>query len=273
MNNRDERKVLDRRFLTAFAVSVFLHVLLIAVSLYLQYLTGFDRLQLKTIDVSLVTLPGPGSPSDADMTEGLPSVPEPVKEPQTSRQSPVPIEPAKPEAVKKVPAKTSEKPKQPKKSPVEDKLKKLEQQVQQKQPSDFERTLARLQQKVQEGPPSDLYKRSGPGSFGLGDGEYGAPVSPYESYLAEVVMIIRQNWSFIPQLIGEKGDIKAYVSMTIQPGGAISDITFDRKSVSEYFNDTAFKAIEKSSPLPPIPEEVGDSALRIGLVFTPQGIE
>lgn len=278
MNNRDKRKAQHRRFFTALTVSVLLHVLLVAGGLYLQYLTGVNRRQLKTVEVSLVMLPGPGSSEEADMADvplAIPE-PEPVPEPPAEQppveQPPVPVEPKKPEPVKKVPKKVPDKPRQPKRAPVEEKLKELEQTAQQKKPSEIERALARLQQEVKKGPPSNLYKRSGPG-LGKGSGNYGAPMSPFESYLVEIAMIIRQNWLFTPQLIRERGNVKAYVAMTIQPDGSVSNIVFDRKSVSEYFNDTVFKAIEKSSPLPPVPEEVSRRALKIGLVFTPQGIE
>ncbi len=270
MNNRDEQNAHERRFFTAFAISVFLHALLVAGSFYLQYLAGLKRPQLKTIEVSLVMLPGAGSPEAVDMSAEQPFEPEaePLQEP------PVQPEPEKkPDPVKTVPKKILDQQKKAEKKTVKDKPKKPEKKVLQKQPSDFEQTLARLRQKVQEGPPSDLYKRSGPGRFGPGDGDSGAPMGPYERYLLEVVTIIRQNWSFTPQLIREKGDVKAYVALTIEPGGRVSGITLDKGSLSDYFNDTVIKAIEKSSPLPPVPEDVGSGSMRIGLVFTPQGIE
>lgn len=270
MNNRDERKASERRFLTAFTLSVLLHVLLVAGSFYLQY--GQKRPQLKTIDVSLVTLQGPGSPEKADMSGEQTAVqepqPEPVPEPPVVTPPVEPEPEKKPERVKKVPKKISEKPKKDDKKP-----KKPGQNAAKKQPSDFERTLEQLREKVRQGPPSDLYKRSGPGRFASGDGEYGAPMGPKERYLVEVVTIIRRNWSFTPQLIRQNGEVRAYVALTISPGGVISNITLDRGSISVYFNDTVIKAIEKSSPLPPVPEEVGSQAMRIGLVFTPQGIE
>ncbi len=270
MNNRDERKASERRFLTAFTLSVLLHVLLVAGSFYLQY--SQKRPQLKTIDVSLVTLQGPGSPEKTDMSEEQVAVqepqPEPVPEPPAATP-PVQAEPEKKsEPVKKAPRKIVEKPKK-----IDKKPKGSGQNVPKSEPSDFDRTLERLRQEVQKGPPSNLYKRSGPGRFAGGDGEYGAPMSPRDRYLVEVVTIIRQNWFFTPQLIRENGEVKAYVALTIDPRGAISNITTDRGSISSYFNDTVIKAIEKSSPLPPVPQEVSAKAMRIGLVFTPQGIE
>lgn len=272
MNNRDERKANERRFLTAFAISVFLHVLLVAGSLYLHYLMGLKRPQLKTIDVSLVTLQGPGSPDESDMIDGQVAVPEAQPEPEPdppAAKPPVQPEPEKKsEPAKKIPKKVADEPEQSEPEPKEPK-----QDVSKKQPSDFERTLERLREKVRRGPPSNLYKRSGPGRFAQGDGEYGAPMGPEERYLVEVVTIIRRNWSFTPQFIRENGEVRAYVALTIDPGGVISNITLDRGSVSKYFNDTVVKAIEKSSPLPPVPQEVSNGPMRIGLVFTPQGIE
>ncbi|MBC8523838.1 MAG: TonB family protein [Chlorobium phaeobacteroides] len=280
MNNRDERNTQTHRFFTVFAVSVLLHVLLVAGSIYLQYVAGLNRSRLSTIEVSLVTLPGPGSPESVDMSDAmpLPPEPEPVQEPEAPQPEVVetPPPPAKPEKRKvdnTVPEKIVRKSVQEKKSSVEERLKKLEQQVEEAQPSDFERQLALLQQKVSKGPPSDRNTRTGPGRFGPGDGEYGAPMSPYERYVVAIQTIIRQNWSFTPQLVGEMGAVKAYVAMTIQPGGTVSDITFDRKSSSQYFDDTVLKAIKKSSPLPPVPGDVSGNALIVRFAFTPQGIE
>ena len=277
MNNRDERKANKHRFLTAITISVFLHVLLVAGSIYLQYLTGMRRPQLKAIDVSLVSLPGPGSSDEVDLSGGQLSVPEPEPEPEFEPVVEEPqVEPdtqKKPEPVKDIPKKVPDKPKKVEPKKVKEKPKEPEKKVRQTKTNDFERTLEKLRQKVQQGPPSNLYKRSGPGRFSSGDGDYGVPMGPYERYLVNVVTIIRQNWSFTPQFIKEKGDIKAYVALTINPTGAITDIMLDRGSISSYFNDTVIKAIETSSPLPPIPENVSYEPVRLGLVFTPQGIE
>jgi len=280
MNNRDERNTQTHRFFTVFAVSVLLHVLLVAGSIYLQYLAGLSRPQLNTIDVTLVTLSGPGSVESVDMSDGLPSPPEPeqVEEPEISQTEvtqppPLPAEPKQRKEVKKVPDKIAEKSSQAKKPSVEDRLKELERQVEQEPLSDFDRKMALLRQKVSKGPPSDLYTRTGPGRSGPGTGEYGVQLSPLERYAVNVREIITRNWSFSPQLIQQKGEVIAYVAMTIQTGGAVSGITFDRNSSSQYFDDTVLKAIEKSSPLPPVPPDVSGKALRIGFVFTPQGIE
>ncbi|ASQ90809.1 hypothetical protein CHL67_07650 [Prosthecochloris sp. GSB1] len=295
MNAGHAGKGEERRLATAFTVSVLLHLFVAALGLFGQYFAGLKRLEPKILDVSLVTLPGPGSPASEERGGGpspvvdeVPAeVPEPVDEPVNEPQKPekptmpepLPEPPQKKdavkEAVKKVPEKPLDTKPEPKPKSPDERVKELEKSVGQRQPSELERTLARLQEQVKKGPPSDLYKRSGPGGIGGGRGEgaYGAPLTPYEQYLVSIATIIQRNWTFTPQLIRETSAVEAYVAMTIQPGGSISNVTFDRRSVSEYFDDTVLKAIERSSPLPPIPADVGSGAMRIGLVFTPRGIE
>lgn len=272
MSSDDERKPENSRLIIAFLISCILHVAFFSAILYLQYRAAQERREFAAIDVSLVALPGPGSPEkpvkdleELSVSEPEPEPdlePDPEPEPE-SEPEPLPEKP-EPTEVKKEPLKIPEKPVEEKK-PAEKKPK--------KQQGDFEKTLERLRKQVQEGPPSDLYRRTGPGRFGPGDGDYGAPLSAREQYLVEVVSIIRRNWSFTPQLIRQGGKVKTYVAMTIETGGVISDIRIDRGSVSSYFDDTVIKAIEKSSPLPPVPMSVDNKALRIGLAFTPEGIE
>ena len=266
MSSGDEREPENSRLVTAFTISCILHLVFFSALLYLQYRAAEERREFTAIDVSLVALPGPGSPEKPDKDMEELSVPEPEPEPipeDTPEKPKAPEKKAPPEI--KEPQKVPDKPVEKKKKPEEEKPK--------KQLGDFEKTLERLRKQVQEGPPSDLYKRSGPGRFGPGDGDYGAPLSAREQYLVEVVTIIRQNWSFTPQLIRERGKVKTYVALTIETGGVISDIMIDRGSISSYFDDTVIKAIEKSSPLPPVPMSVDNKALRIGLAFTPEGIE
>ena len=258
----------NRRFVGAFIVSVVLHLALAALGFLGQQLSDGVRPEPKILDVSLVTLPGPGSTEPEKPLSAKAPVIDPVPEPVETVPPPEPVK-------KKSPKKVVEKPrkdvtgKKKKEEPIDNRLKELRERVEQNPPDDFQQALARLQEKVKQGQPSDLYKRSGPGA-----GAYGAPMTPYEKYLVRIAGIIQRNWSFTPRLIRGGAVIEAYVALTIQPGGSVSNVVFDRKSVSEYFNDTVLKAIEKSSPLPSVPEEVGRrEALRIGLVFTPQGIE
>lgn len=302
----EERGGEQKRFLTALFVALFFHAGVLA--LLMMPMKGRE-FPARIVNVSLVSglpvsedLAGAAEPGDetplpavepeavvepVQKPEPLPEPePEPIAEPEPEAPQPVAVpEPVKPEpvaapvAIPEEPApsrnETPEAPVTPEPVPdpdagLQSALEKLRSKVTDSRPSDLERKLARLQKKVEEaGPPSSLYRRSGRGNGGEGM----PPLTPYDSYLSTAVGIITGNWSFSASLIRETGVVEAYVAITVGIDGSIQDITFDRPSVSGYFNQTVTKALERSSPLPVVPPDVSIRPMRIGLIFTPGGIE
>jgi len=291
----EERGGERKRFLKALFVALFFHAGVLA--LLMMPMKG-SEFPARIVNVTLVSglpvsedLAGalePGDETPLPVVEPKPTFeaaekpeplaePEPLPEPEPEVPQPVAVpEPVKPEpvaapvAIPEEPApsrnETPEAPVTPEPAPVPDPdaglqsaLEKLRSKVTDSRPSDLERKLARLQKKVEEaGPPSSLYRRSGRGNGG---------------YLSTAVGIITSNWSFSTSLIREAGVVEAYVAITVGIDGSIQDITFDRPSVSGYFNQTVTKALERSSPLPVVPPDVSIRPMRIGLIFTPGGIE
>lgn len=302
----EERGGERKRFLKALFVALFFHAGVLA--LLMMPMKG-SEFPARIVNVTLVSglpvsedLAGslePGNETPLPVVEPEPTVeaaekpeplaePEPLPEPEPEVPQPVAVpEPVKPEpvaepvAIPEEPAPSRDEtpvaPVTPKPAPVPDPdaglqsaLEKLRSKVTDSRPSDLERKLARLQKKVEEaGPPSSLYRRSGRGNGGEGM----PPLTPYDSYLSTAVGIITGNWSFSASLIRETGVVEAYVAITVGIDGSIQDITFDRPSVSGYFNQTVTKALERSSPLPVVPPDVSIRPMRIGLIFTPGGIE
>ncbi|RDD30687.1 TonB C-terminal domain-containing protein [Prosthecochloris sp.] len=285
MIKSDEQTRESRRLIIALFIALCVHIAVFVVSIYVQRMKPPEP---RVVTVSLVSLPGPGSDAAQELPGGAPVVDEALvvdnPEPEVSESAEpelvvmpekpvIPIEPVKQE--KKVePERKAEKLPEKPENQLNDALRALKDAVNEKQPTDLERTLARLKQKVDtQGPPSSLYNRQGGIGSGAGSGSYGAPLSPYELYLSRVVTIITKSWSFSGELIREQGVVESYVALTIMPDGSVADLVFDRHSISSYFDETVKKAIEKASPLPPVPADVSLSALRIGLIFTPSGIE
>ncbi|MEC9486600.1 MAG: TonB C-terminal domain-containing protein [Prosthecochloris sp.] len=279
----------QRRLLTALVIALVLHAGVLGGLVYVQ---GLQPPEPEILTVSLVSLPGEGAQRPVESgAEGEPSVPdepevvdlsrpEPEPEPEAEKQQepveePVPVTSPEPEPEPEEPSPAVEQHKQvPAESPepersVDTALNELQERVSRQKPTDLERALSRLQQKVKAGPPSGLYDRSS----GPGRGGSGAVLSPYEQYLSQVVAIITQSWSFSGELLPRGQDIEAYVAITVVSDGDIADVTFDRRSSSMYFDETVRKALELASPLPPVPAEVATSPLRLGLIFTPRGIE
>ena len=287
MIKSDEQTRESRRFTIALFIALCVHIAVFVVSIYVQRMKPAEP---RVVMVSLVSLPGPGSDAAPELPGGVPLVdeapvvdlpepevpesvepdPDPVVEPE---KPVIPIEPVKQDKKVEPERKAEKLPEEPE-NQLNDALRELKEAVNEKQPTDLERTLARLKQKVDtQGPPSSLYNRQGGIGSGAGSGSYGAPLSPYELYLSRVVTIITKSWSFSGELIREQGVVESYVALTIMPDGSVADLVFDRHSDSSYFDETVKKAIEKASPLPPVPADVSLSALRIGLIFTPSGIE
>lgn len=101
----------------------------------------------------------------------------------------------------------------------------------------------------------------------------GTPISDIKRiYYAEVVFSIQRNWAFSEQLAGDEKNLYNEVGFKIMRNGEIKDVWFDRRSGNSYFDESTRKAILKSSPLPPIPDQIKDNFLELMARFTPEGI-
>ena len=92
-------------------------------------------------------------------------------------------------------------------------------------------------------------------------------------YKTEILYYIQKNWSYNPQLSGNQQDLVALLGMKIMPDGEIREVWFDQHSGNSYFDETARKAVLKSTPLPPLPEGLNETFLIQGLRFTPSGLK
>jgi colicin import membrane protein len=92
-------------------------------------------------------------------------------------------------------------------------------------------------------------------------------------YKAEIASRIQKNWAFSEQLTGGMKDLSAVIVMKIMPDGEIGDIWFEKHSGNSLLDDSAFRAVQKSNPLPPLPKGYFRSFYVVGLIFTPEGIQ
>lgn len=157
--------------------------------------------------------------------------------------------------------------------PVADAIDKLKKEVEAEDekapPSDpVNQAIAQMRDRVEEGGDS-------PGGRGGG----GAPgllgkkvLEQIDLYKLEVAYHIEKKWAFSEQLTGGRTDLEAVLVIKIMPNGQIRDIWFEKKSGNSYFDDSAYKAVMKSNPLPPLPKEYERPFYNVGLVFTPSGL-
>ena len=92
-------------------------------------------------------------------------------------------------------------------------------------------------------------------------------------YQAEIQYQIQKNWAFSQQLAGDNIQMEAVLAIKVLRNGEIEDIWFDKKSGNAYLDESAYKALVKSNPLPPLPNDFMNPYYKIGFRFGPKGLK
>ncbi len=100
------------------------------------------------------------------------------------------------------------------------------------------------------------------------------PPSELESKLNEyyglVWLKIKESWTLPENLIKEMVDLESIIVLIIGRDGKIQTWWFEKKSGNDLYDQSVTRAIKKADPLPPIPKELSDSMLEIGIRFYPE---
>lgn len=164
-------------------------------------------------------------------------------------------------------------------------IKNIEKKVDESRSATVARAIDRLRNQVESsdniktaGVPGGSIKSSapagGPGGFGTGTGGgTGGAVGAIDIYKAEIYYRIQQNWAYSEQLGGSNSERMAVLVIKIMSGGEISDIWFERKSGNRFLDESAYRAVQKSNPLPPIPQEYDRPYYEVGLRFGTGGLK
>ena len=92
-------------------------------------------------------------------------------------------------------------------------------------------------------------------------------------YNAEIKYQIQKNWVFSEEFAGSKTDLETALGIKVLPSGEITDNWFDKKSGNAHMDDSAYKALVKSNPLPPLPKEYIRPHYMVGFRFGPKGLK
>jgi colicin import membrane protein len=106
-----------------------------------------------------------------------------------------------------------------------------------------------------------------PGSGTGGGGKAGTPLDLYKMVLQSA---IQQNWVFNELLAGMDQNLEVRILIKILKNGEIRDIIYDTRSGNRYLDQSARRAIERASPLPPLPK--GMASYDVVVIFTPKGL-
>jgi colicin import membrane protein len=286
-----------RSVASSVAISLGLHALVIGAMLYVRVDFGKPRLPPGAISVNLVSLPGPGPAPGPVAGEGGPPAekPAPVEAPKPAPEKPavsvaepkpMPVTPPKPE-ISTAPPKVKEKKslKEATKDPqkmIERAIERIEKKVSEPDSSSVASAIDRLKKKFGEtesapprpGPPGSAVGQGGGGGFSGGGGGGGGPgqIEPIDIYRATVASQVERNWAFSPQLAGSDKNQKVGLVFKVLPSGEITDIRYTERSNNPYLDDSAYKAIVKSSPVAPHPAIIKAPYVLVAIRFTPEGI-
>lgn len=135
--------------------------------------------------------------------------------------------------------------------------------------------IARIQEKIVE--------KEGEGEGeGEGDGlSAGSGVLPpggvfanlplnYRLYYQAIEQKIKSNWNLaLPRgVIEDMRGMEVVLSITIRSDGEIIKTSFEEKSGNVYLDDSAFRAVKKSNPLPSFSEyNIRESSFETGIIF------
>ena len=288
----------NRTLVLYIGISLLLHIVLMAIFVIMPALTPSRRYIPSAVNVSLVSLPALGNGAAKAPAPEKPVVKSTVPEkPAVTKEAvvkPVPVKPPppppKPEA--EVSTAPTPKPKTKKKESlkhktfkptevIKDAVSKMEKNVEESRPSKLEETMNRLKQQV------ETEDRSRKTNAGAGSGQAGTVIgsptgrglsagqfqSRVQVYQAEIAYQVQKNWVFSELMSSGRTDLEAILGFKIRPNGEISDIWFDQRSGNTYLDESAYRAIVKSNPLPPLPAGLFNGDYTVGIRFGPKGIK
>lgn len=279
----------EKRLIYFFVlISSICHAIVFAALLLIPDLTPAKKISFPVVNVRLVSLPAQAPVVQAVQQQEAKSKKEAVV-PKTKAKKKVPV--AKPEnksqkkiSTEKATKKTKKRPKQSLKHKtfksskvLESTLSRLKKEVDESRPPSLEKALNRLEKQVKKSDQPPPKQKSAPRAIPEGSGAAMAGGQEIRNriqiYNAEIAYQIRKNWAFSEQLAGDSKDLETALGITILPDGQIEKIWFDQKSGNRYLDESAYRAIKKSNPLPPLPQGTFDTSYTVGFRFGPKGMK
>ena len=129
--------------------------------------------------------------------------------------------------------------------------------------ANIEKAIGSIRQKERTAPKTRENASAGTGSASMSDAEVNAQAN---EYIEAVWSRVKQNWSIPQSLLPEK-NITTIVDVRIARNGTLLYAGFEKRSGNRYFDDSALRAVKKSSPFPALPYWVRDNHIEIGIRF------
>lgn len=264
-------------------ISAICHIAIFILIIFLPGPTPARKFSPSVVNVNLVSLPMPKKAAG----DKMPSTVIPKAPVIIEKEKPIPKLPKKPEIIpkpvivreKKSVKKISLAPKKRKikrslkkktyrpASVIKNAIKRIEKKAKRSKPDPLAKAIGRIKDKVAKTRPRPGSGKSD--AIGIG-GKLG--LEQIDIYKIEIASLIQKNWAYSEQLTGGRTGLEAWLVIKIMRNGRIKDIFFETKSGNAYFDESAYKAVQKSNPLPPLPKGYLRYFYSVGLHFTPSGL-
>ena len=255
-------------------VSTVCHFIFFAVLTFLPDFTPKKMYSMAAINVSLVSISDAGKPG---ISSGITSF-MPTKRTKASSEikrsvKKISVAPEKINVKKSLKKKTFKSDKV-----VKSAISELKKKVDKSRPQPLTKALERLKREVEETGPVRHTETKGvaapnTGTYGKPGAKSGKTPEFMQIYNAEIAWQIEKNWIFSEDFAQSSTDLEAALAIKIMPNGEIKEIWFDKKSGNSFLDDSAYKAIMKSNPLPSLPKGYLLPYYTVGLKFGPKGIK
>lgn len=97
--------------------------------------------------------------------------------------------------------------------------------------------------------------------------------SPLESKLNEYYNTmwnkIKEQWAIPENLRKEMLGLETVIVLKIDRSGKVKEMRYEKRSGNPQYDQTAWQAIKKAEPFPPVPREFSDDTFEIGIRFHP----
>jgi colicin import membrane protein len=270
----------DRAWIGMVVLSILCHILLFSGVLFLPELRSAKPYIPFAVEVDLVSLPQvesqpqeasdqvsvsaqaevKGTPVEPVKPAEQPKPPEPAKELESVKPKEKPVRAVKtrPEEVTDKRVSLAPRPLQVKRSlkqktynasrVIRSAIARIEKEAPESRPRPVLQAIDKLKEEVES--HGGVVIRGGMARSGVSR----KTVELLDIYNAEIWHRIQKNWAFSEEMVRGRTNLEATIIVKIMRKGEIRDIWFEKRSGNSYFDDSVFKAVKKSDPLPPLPE-------------------
>ncbi|MBT8352234.1 MAG: TonB C-terminal domain-containing protein [Deltaproteobacteria bacterium] len=264
-------------FILFFSVSAMVHLIFFTALFFAPDIAPKRNFSIAAINVNLVTLADPGTFKKSIDNNTFQTPEQSVTQKAYNKPAKtVSLAPARKKVKKSLKKKTFKSDKV-----VKNAISEIKKKVDESRPKPISDALEKLRRKVDQGDPVRRLKDkqtnqlTGPitGVQGKSGAKGGKAPEIMQIYNAEIAWQIEKNWVFSEDFAGKSTDLEAALAIKILPNGEIKEIWFDKKSGNSFLDDSVYKAVMKSNPLPPLPKGFLLPYYTVGLKFGPKGIK